>query len=50
MVQPKKRKVEPCVKVRHDGQFHVQRAYQQLWRWALKEEKEIKSKEKERKE
>ena len=50
MVQPKKRRVVPLVKVRHDGQFRVQRAYHQLWRWAIKEENEIKLDQKEIKE
>lgn len=50
MVHPKKRTVVITIKVRHDGQSRVQRAYQQLWRWAMKEEKENKSKQQERKE
>ena len=50
MAHPKKRTVKTINKIRHDGQWRVQRAYQQLWRWAMKTENENKTKQQERKE
>jgi hypothetical protein len=50
MVQSKKRTVVSINKVKHDGQGRVHRAYRQLWRWALKAEKENKTNQPERKE
>ncbi len=41
MVQSKKRTVVTAKKARYDGQRRVQRAYQQLWRWAKKTENKM---------